>query len=418
MSTIPLGISDWKRPDAKATGNRVLNRFFEKTPDPEHGPVSFIARPGLRRFVSVGEGPIRATFSEPGTFGDDLFAVSGNFLWRITRYGQTDNKGAISNGGLGFVSMASTPLLGTTPEYLFLTEGGVLWLYTENGEATGQLEATGPISNGDTVVIDGVYYQFTNTGVDTGSPDGSSSNPWLVNFVGNNDTDLRALFDAINDSGTAGTDYSTTLTANTNVRAHAVAANDLYVSAREVGTAGNTIAVSETGVNLAWTSATLEGGGTDQLRQVPTPDDVGIVSVGYIAGYVICVVAQGEGLNGRFYWIDPGTREIDPLDFATAERSPDPAWSVRTVGDQFWLLGASTVEPWYLTGQGAAPFARQQARVFDRGVWQGTDVQVKDEVVIVDNTDGRVYALGGQGPRPISDSSIEERIRKAMAKQG
>jgi hypothetical protein len=122
-------------------------------------------------------------------------------------------------------------------------------------------------------------------------------------------------------------------------------------------------------------------------------------------------------VNGRYYWLEPGELIIDPLNFATAERAPDPAWSARVVGDQFWLLGSSSVEPWYLTGNDAAPFARQQARVFDRGVWEGSDAQVKDVVLVVDRTDGAVYAITGGGPRRVSDSSVEERVRKAMMEQ-
>lgn len=417
MTTIQLGLTDHRRTVAGALSVPVLNRYFEQTPDPTHGPVSLIARPGLKKFVSIGTGPIRGIYSEPGTFNDDLFAVSGDNLYRVTGAGTTSDLGAIATSGTGNVSMAATPDLGTVPSYLFIAEGGVLYVFTTNGHALGLLEASGAIANSDTVVIDGVYYQFTNGSVDTGTPAGTSGSPWLVNFTGSNAVDMGNLFKAINDSGTEGTDYSTALTAHATVEATAWDANNLYVSARSPGTAGNSIAVSETGANLAWTAANLAGGGSNMLRQVPTPDDVGIVSVDYIAGYVICVCAQGAGVNGRYYWLEPGEITFDALNFATAERAPDPLYSVRVIGDQFWLLGSSSVEPWYLTGQDAAPFARQSARVFDRGVWEGTDLQVKDVVVLVDATDGAVYAVTGNGPQRISTPSIEERIRRAIATQ-
>lgn len=415
MTRIPLGLTDWRRDFAPQA--KLVNRYFERTPDPQHGPVSLPARHGLKAFVSIGDGPIRGIYSEPGTFADDLFAVSGDALYRVTGDGSTSDLGDISTGGQAQVSMTATPDLGTVPSFLFIAEGGVLWVYTENGNAIGQLEASGAIANSDTVVIDGVYYQFTNGSVDTGSPAGTSGNPWLVDLGSSNAEALGNLFKAINDSGTGGTEYSTALTAHSTVEATAYAANDLFVAARVLGTDGNSIAVSETGANLAWTAANLAGGGSAMLRQIPTPDDVGIVAVAYIAGYVLLVCAQGSGVNGRYYWLEPGELIIDPLNFATAERAPDPLYSARVVGDQFWLLGSSSVEPWYLTGQDAAPFARQQARVFDRGVWEGTDVQVKDVVVLVDATDGAVYAITGAGPQRISDNSVEERIRVAMATQ-
>lgn len=417
MTAIQLGLSDWRREVAQAPSTLVINRYFERTPDPQQGPVSLIARPGLAQLVTIGDGPNRGIYSQPGTFADDLFAVSGDDLWRIDGDTGTTNLGAISTGGQGQVSMVATGDLDTIGAFLFIAEGEVLWVYTENGSALGQLEASGAIANGDTVTIGSVVYEFTNGSVDAGTPDGTLANPWLVKHTGVNSTDLGALYAAINDSGVAGTDYSTALTEHPLVQAYSVSTNDLFVTAKEVGVDGNTIATTETGANLAWTAVTLTGGGSDMLRQVPTPDDVGIIAVASIAGYVLLVCAQGEGVNGRYYWLEPGELVVDPLNFATAERAPDPLFSARVIGDQFWLLGQSSVEPWYLTGQDAAPFARQQSRVFDRGVWQGSDVQVKDVVVLVDATDGAVYAIGGQGPQRISNSSIEERIRRAMAIQ-
>jgi len=418
LTNVPLAIGDWRRNVAQAPKIRLRNRFFEQTPDPEHGPVSLLARPGLRRFVSgMGTGPVRGTFSEPGAFGDNLFAVSGDNLFRIDDNGTPENLGVISTGGTAAVRFCATPNLGTVGEYLFFAEGGVLWVYMEDGQALGQLQASGAIANGDVVEIDGVYYEFTNGSVDAGTPAGTVGNPWLVNFTGLNATSFDALFAAINDSGVEGTDYSTALVANANVQAYSSATNDLFVYARVAGAAGNAITTSETGANLSWGGATLSGGGDDMLRQVPTPDSVGIKAVAQIAGYVLLVVSEGEGQNGRYYWLEPGELEIDPLNFATAEKAPDPCFSARVIGDQFWLLGSSSVEPWYLTGQDAAPFARQQSRVFERGIWEGSDVQLKDVVIVVDALDGVVYVIGGGGPQRVSNHAIEEAVRKAMAIQ-
>jgi len=116
-----------------------------------------------------------------------------------------------------------------------------------------------------------------------------------------------------------------------------------------------------------------------------------------------------------FYWIEPGDLTIDPLNFATAERSPDPVWEVVVVGDQFWLPGASTNEIWYPSGDALAPFLRQQGRLFDTGVWEGTILRVKDEVMAV-GSDGTVYRIGA-GPQPVSTPGIAQRIREAINRQ-
>jgi hypothetical protein len=66
---------------------------------------------------------------------------------------------------------------------------------------------------------------------------------------------------------------------------------------------------------MAWTAGTLTGGGGTLCHEVQTPDDVGVISLGYIASYVVVVPAQDEGVNGQFYWIEPGETTIDRVEF-------------------------------------------------------------------------------------------------------
>ena len=277
---IPLGQSAYHRTVAQEPEIRVLNRYFEADPTNQVDQVALIARPALKRLLFVGEGQIRGWYSQPGSFDDALFVVSGTTLWRVDR---DLSRTALGNGIFG-LSLRANVSMTATDEFLFVADGRLLWVY-----------------NGVT------------------------------------------------------------------------------------------------------------------LTQVAVPDDAGVISVGMIANFVIVVIAQGYGMNGRFYWIEPGDTTIDPLNFATAERSPDPLWNVTIVGDQFWLPGTNTNEVWYPTGNPDAPFLRVQGRLFDRGIWEGTAVQVKDTLVLVD-TDGIVYAVGA-GPQRISTSGIEERIRRAMVAQ-
>lgn len=284
MVSVTLGTSDWRRGVANEADILVRNRYFEANPTNLQEQVALISRPGLKRFKDVGTGPIRALYSQPGSFNDALFIVSGDTLWRLD---PDETLTSIGSGIYGtdvgsFPSMTATGKIEAVPEYLYLADGRNLWLY-----------------------------------------DGST------------------------------------------------------------------------------------------FTVVVTPDDVGIVSVAFVSSYVICVVAQGYDMNGRFYWIEPAETTIDPLNFATAERAPDPIYSVRAVGDQFWLLGTNSTEVWYPTGDLDAPFARVQGRLFDRGVWGGTDAQIKDSVMLVDN-DGIVYRITGGGPQRVSNNSIEERIREAI----
>lgn len=407
---IPLGQSAYQRTVAQVPEVRLINRYFESDPTDQKDQVSLLTRPSMRRWkVDVGDGPIRAVYSQPGTFDEAIFVVSGYDLYRIDRDETETLIGTLDSTTLdSFVSMAATD-----DPYLFLCDGGTLWLYTDNGVAVGTLTVSGGnIANNDVVKIGTTYYQWTTGSVDTGTPAGTVGSPWLVAKGADDTAALANLRAAINDTGTPGTTYSTLLTIHTTVQATSSSASTLIVRALTGGTGGNSISTTETGANTAWGAATLAGGGSASLTPVVTPDDVGMISVGYIASFVICVVTPGFDMNGRFYWIEPFETTIDPLNFATAERAPDPCWSVNVVGGQFWLPGSNTNEVWYPTGNELAPFLSLQSRVFDRGVWEGTDVKVKDTVILVDR-DGVVYAIG-DSPRRISTHGIEERIRRAM----
>lgn len=418
MANIPLIPTDIERQVAKEPQISLLNRFAERNPALSEEPVAVIARPALKKFVTVGDGPVRKLYNQPGTFDDDLFAVSGLNLFRITNQGVDTDIGVIGTDTIGSVSMAATAPIGdTVPAYLFIADGGVLWFYTENGSAVGHLQASGAIANNDVIVLNGVYYQWTNGAVDTGTPAGTVGSPWLVKLGVSNILSLTSMFHAINLSGEPGVDYSTVTTENPYVAGASVSANDLYVIAKVAGTAGNAYTTTETGANISWGGATMSGGGDAQLRQVQMPEDYGAISVAVINSYVIVIPVQEETIKGRFYWIEPGEVTVDPLNFATAERSPDGLHQVVVFGDFFWLLGQKTTEPWQTTGNPDAPMQRFQGILFDRGSWEGTAIQIKDSLFVVDE-DGGVFQIN-QGQRRVSQGrpDIEERIRRAMQQQ-
>jgi len=415
MVQIPLGTGDYKRNVAKEARIILRNRNFEKNPVLADDQTALLVRPGMKRFMDVGAGPIRAIYSQAGSFNNAAFVVSYDTLYRLDTNGTltTIGSGLFGTGFTDSVSMAATAPIGDVPEYLFVADGKILWVYIESGFAVGTLTASGAIANGDVIKIDTTYYQWTSGSVNAGTPAGTLANPWLVALGASNLIALDNMRLAVNGTGTAGTTYSTALTAHTTVHAIQSTSDQLVVAALASGAVGNIIATTETGANIAWGGATLAGGGAASFTQVPTPEDVGIISVGYVGSYVICVPAQGADINGRFFWIQPGETTIDPLDFATAERSPDPIFQVVVFGDQFWLPGQDTTEVWYVAGDPTNPIQRLQGVAFDRGTWEGTALKVRDSMIIVDS-DGAVFQSGG-GNKRISTPDIEERIRKAIA---
>jgi len=418
MQTIQISPSDYLRNVAKEPYIALRNRYAERNMALNDSPVSLISRPGLRRFTSAGSGPVRGLYSSSGSFDSDLFAVSGLELYRIdASTGVPTLIGPISSDPVGDVSMAAVAPIGDVPGYLFIAEGAVLWVYTDNGHSLGQLQASGFITSGDVVQMGTIYYQFTSGSVDAGTPAGTVANPWLVRRTGVVATDIESLYFAVNNTGLGGVTYSTDLVRNPEVEGLSYSSADLFIQAITAGTSGDVIVTTETGATLSWGAATLVNGGGSQLSQVLLPDDSGAISLAHINSFVIVVPTQSEafGTIGRFYWIEPGEIVVNPLNFATAERSPDGIHQVITFSDMFWLFGETTTEPWVTTGNPAAPMTRFQGILFDRGSWAGTAVKVKDKMVVVDEEGGVFVQSNGQ--IRVSTPDIEERIRGAIQRE-
>ena len=172
--------SSYRRVVAKSPEAVLKNRFIEANPVLNDSEFSYISRPGMKKWVEVGTGHIRKVFNEPGVFNGDLFVVSGLSLYRVDTAGTASLLGQLGTQILGDVSMAASAPVGNFPANLYIAEGGVLWLYTENGSARGTLDVNGAITTGEQVRIDGTYYQFTSGSVDAGTPLGTAANPWLV----------------------------------------------------------------------------------------------------------------------------------------------------------------------------------------------------------------------------------------------
>lgn len=420
MGSIPLAQADRRRAVTQEPDVVLRNRFVEANPvlTPNNG-AAFIQRPALRAWQAVGsQGPVRGVFSQPGAFDDDFFVVSYNSLYRVSRADGTYELidatffGGDQNSGIKF---ACTGDIGTIGPRLWIADGRTLRVYQEDGFAQANLTATA-IADGDVVRVGSMYYRMSTGSLDTGAPAGTVGNPWKV-LIGLSVLEaLTNLYLAINDTGVNGTNYSTSLTQNTDAQATHVTAAGLFARALAIGFLGNAVVTTETGANMSWLNGgTMIDGGTPGIIVVPLPDDVGVLDVGNINNFIIAIPAQGEGINGRFYWVNPGEVSIDPLDFATAERSADPVYQVVVYSDQFWLPGQNTTEVYYMSGNPDSPVTRFQGVLFDRGTHPGTALQVFDSMVLVDSFGGVFQIKGGE--KRISTPDIEERIRRAIMYQ-
>lgn len=416
MTKVNFRTSDFDRRVANAGPLVQKNRFYETNPFLTDDGAALLVRPGLRKLTDVGAGPIRGMASEAGSFGGDLFIASYDTLWRMdNKLVKTSLYSGLFNPDRGVVNMAITAQIGDTPEYCFIADGRSLLVYVADGFAHNTL--TGSAANNDVVRVGDTYYKFTTGDVDAGSPDGTSGNPWLVNKDATNAFAFQHFADALNATGEGGSDYSTNLFKNPVAQAVGNSSTVVNVEATLNGIAGNGVITTETGAGLSWADGgTMVDGGVAGIRQVQMPDDLGAIDVAVCNSFVVVIPAQVDGNIGRFYWIEPGETIVKPLNFATAERSPDGVFGVQVFGDQFWLPGESTTEVWYFTGDANFPVARLQGVVFDRGSWQNTAKAIHETMVVVD-ADGGVFLIQGGAPKRVSTPDIEEEIRKAMAKQ-
>ena len=125
---------------------------------------------------------------------------------------------------------------------------------TGNASATGTLTGSGStnVSDGDIVTIGTTTYRFKTVPAQV--------NDIFIGGSGNSDTSLNNLIDAINGTGTAGTNWYAGTVINPQVSAGALAAHAFVATSKASGLASNAIATTKTSAVLAWGAATLTGG--------------------------------------------------------------------------------------------------------------------------------------------------------------
>lgn len=426
MTAVPLGKGAYKRLYAGAPEVKLLNRWLEANPANLREGTSVLARPGTTYLMGLNPGsysgtqPMRGNYALSGLFNDSLFVVAGQNLYRINQnMTVTPILGTIS--GTGYPEVAWQAGIGY--QRLWISDGTLLQYYAGTTAAHGTVTKVGAIVNGtDAFQVGGVYYTWGTTF--SSSDAGTATHPFVVNPK----TDpMGQLVLAINNAGTGGTDYSSTISGEGNTIVSAKSDGNtpavvVTLTCRLVGSGGNSTTLAVTGgTGLSVSGATLTGGGVEALQGCTVPNGATVSSLSQVSNYVLLSIT---GTN-QFYWINPGETQIDALNFATKESSPDNITHIRAVGDQVLIIGEKSTENWYATGNLNAPFAPIEGRVYARGAITGTPVVIDDGVILVGD-DGRVYSIGfqagdstdaGWGVQRISNNGIEERVRRQIRRE-
>jgi hypothetical protein len=426
MTAVPLGRGAYKRLYTGGPEVKLLNRWLEANPANIREGTSVIARPGTTNLMNLnpggyaGFGAMRGNYALSGLFSDSLFVACGENLYRIHQDMSVTQISGILNNSPSHPEVAWQKGIGY--ERLWISDGLLLQYYAGTTAAHGTLTKTGTIVTGtDTVNIAGTYYKFGTTF--SGSDAGTSANPFIVNPLSD---PMNQLVKAVQDSGTPGTDYSSTIGGHNTLVMAAGDGNSpvttVTITALSTGTVGNTYALVVTaGTGITSSGATLTGGGIDALQGCPMPNGLAPSTLAQVSSYILVGVTNSQ----QFYWINPGATTIDPLNFASKESSPDPITHIRAVGDQVMIFGEKSTENWYATGNLSAPFAPIEGRVYQRGAITGTPVVVDDGVFLVGD-DGRVYSVGfqpgdstdaGWGVQRVSNNGIEERVRRQIRRE-
>jgi hypothetical protein len=143
---------------------------------------------------------------------------------------------------------------------------------------------------------------------------------------------------------------------------------------------------------------------------VVMPDASPVGSVATIDDFFLLSVDS----SNRFYWIIPGGVDPDPLDFAEAERYPDPIVSINIANDEIWLIGTKGPEVWQVTGNSAAPFERIPARDYNEGCYSrdtAIGVTYNDLPAIMWVTSNGAVTLAQGRTKRVSNESVEELLR-------
>jgi hypothetical protein len=151
---------------------------------------------------------------------------------------------------------------------------------------------------------------------------------------------------------------------------------------------------------------------TNVFAEIIDPDFKGAVTVAYLDGYFVF-----NQPDSQLIWISQlldGT-SIDPLDFASAEGSPDGVVALISDHRELWVFGTDSVEVWYDSGD-TFPLTRIQGAFNEIGCVAPFSVAKLDNGLFWLGTDARgqgiVYRANGYTGVRVSTHAIEWQIQQ------
>jgi Phage stabilisation protein len=150
---------------------------------------------------------------------------------------------------------------------------------------------------------------------------------------------------------------------------------------------------------------------TNVFQQITDPDFPGAVTVGYLDGYFVFNEPDSQRV-----WVTSllDGLSVDPLDFASAEGSPDGLVGLIVDHREAWLFGTDSVEVWYDAGLADFPLTRIQGAFNEIGCVAAFSIAKLDNGLFWLGTDARgqgiVYRANGYTGQRVSTHAIEYAI--------
>lgn len=206
-------------------------------------------------------------------------------------------------------------------------------------------------------------------------------------------------------------------------RCFVVAGSSLYeLSSAGVATNRGTLATSTGSVGMAWGTTQLvivDGANgyvltlaSNAFSAITDPDFPGSARVAYLDGFF---VFSEPGTQAMYSTAIDDASNIDALDFASAESSPDEIVAHIVCNQRLFALGSRVTEIFFTTGGDSFPFSRSNGETIDVGciakwsvvradaglLWIGRDA----------NGSGMVYHSAGGPPQRVSTTAVEQLLQ-------
>lgn len=175
-------------------------------------------------------------------------------------------------------------------------------------------------------------------------------------------------------------------------------------------------------VEMAWgtTQLVLVDGANGYVLSLDSNSFAQIASPAWLGSYRVAY------LDGYFIFVDPGTQRfycsaiddatnLDALDFASAESSPDNIVAHLVAHREIWFLGDVTTEVWFNVGGSDFPFSRNQGAILEVGCIATFSAQKIDSGLMWlgrdNNGSGIVYQSNGYQAVRVSTIAVEEALQ-------